>query len=135
MSTSKVTYDGSLRTRAIHLRSGSEVISDAPTDNKGKGQAFSPTDLMSTSLASCMLTIMGIQAEDLNLNIAGATAEVTKVMASNPRRVSEIHLNIKMPDQPFTDREKKVLEQAARTCPVMFSLHPDIQKEVVFNWT
>nr|MBS0037320.1 OsmC family protein [Saprospiraceae bacterium] len=134
MALSKVTYLGELRTSATHLQSGSEIISDAPLDNEGKGQAFSPTDQLATSLATCMLTIMGIRARDLKVDMSGATAEVTKIMSSNPRRVAEIKVAIHMPSNPFSDREKKVLEQSARTCPVMYSLHPDIRKDIIFIW-
>ena len=103
MTTSTVTYQGELRTSAIHLKSNNEVITDAPTDNHGKGEAFSPTDLLATSLASCMLTIMGIKARDMDVDLAGTTANVTKVMATDPRRVSEVQVVIEF-KQAFDDR-------------------------------
>jgi putative redox protein len=135
MATSKVTYSGSLRTTAIHLQSSTEIISDAPIDNHGKGEAFSPTDLLATSLASCMFTIMGLTAKTHNLNIEGASAEVTKVMATEPRRVSEIHINFNFPDkETYSDKDKKILENAAVSCPVYQSLHPNIKKVVDFAW-
>ena len=132
MITSKVIYTGGLRTRATHERSGDTIITDAPTDNHGKGEAFSPTDLMSTSLASCMLTTMGIACEVRNINIDGAMAEVTKVMAANPRRVAEIHVTITMPPGGYTDEQKKMLENTAHTCPVAISLHPDLIQKITF---
>ncbi|TVR84147.1 MAG: OsmC family peroxiredoxin [Saprospirales bacterium] len=134
MATSIVTYVGDLRTEAQHLRSGTRIISDAPVDNQGKGEAFSPTDLLSTSLASCMLTIMGIKARDLNLNIDGSEAEVEKIMASDPRRVAEIRISLKMNHQGIIAKEQKILERAGLNCPVLLSLHPDIVKEIDFKW-
>src|ERR1700728_2897172 len=119
--TSKVIYSGALRTDAIHIKSGRKIITDAPTDNHGKGEAFSPTDLMSTSLATCMLTVMGIACEARNMNMDGAVAEVTKIMAANPRRVAEIHIAITMPPNGYTDEQKKMLEHTAHTCPVALS--------------
>src|SRR5271170_2472762 len=107
---SKVIFSGGLRTTAVHLKSGTEIITDAPPDNHGKGEAFSPTDLMSTSLATCMLTVMGIACESRNINIDGAVAEVTKIMAANPRRVAEIHITVTMPSKGYTDEQKKILE-------------------------
>jgi uncharacterized OsmC-like protein len=133
MITSKVTYLGELRTSSIHLQSNNEIISDAPKDNKGKGEAFSPTDTVANALASCMFTILGIKANDLGLDVAGSTAAVTKIMASEPRRISEIHISFQMNIE--TDRKSKtILERAALTCPVIYSLHPEIKKEIVFNW-
>lgn len=134
MATSKVIYTGQLRTEATHLASGNKIITDAPVDNHGKGQAFSPTDLLATSLANCMLTVMGIAANTHSINMDGAAAEVTKVMAANPRRVSEIHITVTMPAQNYTDKEKSILEHAGRTCPVMQSLHPNLLQDIVFNY-
>ena len=135
MATSKVTYLGGLRTTSTHLQSGTEILTDAPVDNRGKGEAFSPTDLLATSFANCMLTIMGITAETHGLNMEGTTAEVTKVMAPDPRRVTEIHVTYSFPKKDsYTDKEKKILEHAALTCPVHYSLHPDIKRVVNFGW-
>nr|MBC7614187.1 OsmC family protein [Pseudopedobacter sp.] len=135
MATSKVTYLGGLRTQAIHLQSGTEIITDAPVDNQGKGEAFSPTDLLATSFANCMLTIMGIAALTHEIDMDGTTAEVTKVMAAEPRRVAEIHVNFSFPKkEEYSDKQKKILEHAALTCPVHYSLHPDIKKPVNFGW-
>jgi uncharacterized OsmC-like protein len=133
MATSKVTYLGDLRTSSIHLQSGSEIISDAPLDNNGKGEAFSPTDTVANGLASCMFTVMGIKANEMNVDFSGSTAEVTKVMAAEPRRISEIHITFNM-NLSADKKTKTILERTALTCPVHFSLHPDIKREIVFNW-
>ena len=132
MTTSKVTYQGNLRTTAIHLQSNNEIITDAPTDNQGKGEAFSPTDLLATSLASCMLTIIGIKARDMEIDIAGTTAEVTKVMAVDPRRVSEVHIAITF-NQALDNKTQKIFYNTALTCPVAKSIHPDIIQRVTIN--
>ena len=133
--TSKVTYLGDLRTEAVHLRSGITIITDAPVDNQGKGEAFSPTDLCATSLASCMLTLMGISARNHGLNIDGAEAEVTKIMAADPRRISKVIVRVLMPAGQFSEVQKKILETAARTCPVSFSLAEGIEQEMEFVWS
>ena len=132
--TSKIIYEGNLRTRMTHLYSGTEVLTDAPLDNQGLAQAFSPTDLVATALASCMVSIMGIKARDMNLDLKGTEAEVTKIMASDPRRISEIQVVMKFPKNGFTEKDKTILENAARTCPVAKSLHPDILQHVTFEW-
>ena len=132
--TSEVIYSSGLRTSATHLKSGNSIITDAPTDNHGKGEAFSPTDLVATALASCMLTIMGIKADAKGLDIEGTKAEITKVMASGPRRIAEAQVKITMPKHDYTAADKKLLEQAARTCPVAQSLHPDLVQAVEFVW-
>ena len=131
--TSKITYLGDLRTSSIHVSSGSEIISDAPVDNHGKGEAFSPTDTVANALATCMFTVMGIKALSMDVDFSGATAEVTKVMGTDPRRITEIHVMFNMNVSP-DDKTKAVLEKTAMTCPVLQSLHPDILKDVVFNW-
>lgn len=133
MATSKVTYIGELRTSSIHLQSGSEIISDAPVDNNGKGEAFSPTDFVANALASCMFTVMGIKANTMDVDFSGSTAEVTKVMGIEPRRITEIHVTFNM-NLSVDEKTKTILEKTAMTCPVHFSLHPDIKKEIVFNW-
>jgi len=130
--TSKVIYSGEFRTVAEHLKSGSKIITDAPTDNHGKGEAFSPTDLMATSLANCMLTVMGIACQSRNINIDGTVAEVTKIMAANPRRVAEIQIKLTFPLMGYTDEQKKLLELTARTCPVAQSLHPNLIQNLTF---
>ena len=133
MTTSKVTYQGDLRTTAIHLQSSNEIITDAPVDNQGKGEAFSPTDLLATSLASCMLTIIGIKARDMDIDISGTMAEVTKVMAAEPRRVSEVHVAITF-NQKLDDKTQKIFYNTALTCPVAKSIHPDIIQKVTINF-
>ena len=133
MTTSIVRYLGELRTSSMHLQSGTEILTDAPTDNNGKGEAFSPTDMVANSLATCMITIMAIKARDMDLELKGTTAEVTKVMATEPRRISEIHIIFQM-NLVGDDKTKTILERTAMTCPVHFSLHPDIKKEITFNW-
>lgn len=133
MATSKITYLGDLRTSSVHLQSGSELISDAPLDNNGKGEAFSPTDTVANGLASCMFTMMGIKARDLDVDFSGSTAEVTKIMAAEPRRISEIHVAFTM-NFIADEKTKTILEKTANTCPVLYSLHPDIKKVITFDW-
>ena len=132
--TSKVTYDGQLRTTNTHLASGNHIITDAPVDNNGKGEAFSPTDLVATALANCMLTVMGIRAGKQNLNIDGAYAEVTKSMAANPRRIAEVKVDLTLPINNTTSRDREMLEKVAKTCPVALSIHPDTIQSITFNW-
>jgi uncharacterized OsmC-like protein len=131
--TSKVTYLGDLRTSSIHISSGNEIISDAPLDNNGKGEAFSPTDTVANALASCMMTVMGIKARDLNVDFTGSTASVTKIMQADPRRISGIEIEFKMTISP-DDKIKTILEKTAMTCPVFLSLHPEIEKNIRFQW-
>ena len=130
--TSKVTYLGQLRTSSIHIASGSEIISDAPTDNHGKGEAFSPTDTVANALGSCILTTMAIKADQMSFNMEGASAEVTKTMASDPRRISKIEVRVTMP--AGDERTRLILERVAHTCPVHYSLHPDVEKAISFTW-
>jgi uncharacterized OsmC-like protein len=134
MKTSKITYKGNLRTEATHNRSGQTIITDAPLDNNGKGEAFSPTDLLATSLGNCMLTIMGIVAGRNGLDIDNTTIDVTKIMAENPRRVAEIVIEFNMPKNTYSEKDKTLLENAAKTCPVAKSLHPDIKQTIIFNY-
>ncbi|GGD42490.1 OsmC family protein [Muriicola marianensis] len=131
--TSKVTYTGNLRTTCVHLRSGNEFITDAPVDNNGLGQAFSPTDTVATALASCMLTVMGIKARSWESDLDGAYAEVTKHMAADPRRIVGIDVELYMPGH-FSQKNRTILEHTARTCPVLYSIHPDIEKKIEFHW-
>ena len=133
MATSKVTYLGDLRTSSIHLQSGSEIITDAPLDNNGKGEAFSPTDTVANGLASCMFTVMGIKARDLEVDFSGSTAEVTKIMGTEPRRIIAIEVDFRFSIHP-DEKTKTILERTAMTCPVWFSLHPDIEKKIQFHW-
>ena len=133
MATIETVYLGGLRTEAMHVQSGTKIITDAPVDNQGKGEAFSPTDLLSASLASCMFTIMGIKARNNNFNIDGTTSSITKIMSANPRQVSEIVISFKFPEQ-YTEEQQKILENAALTCPVYLSLNADLKKTVDFGW-
>ena len=132
--TSKVTYLGNLRTECEHLKSEATFITDAPVDNNGKGEAFSPTDTVATALASCMLTIVGIIAEEHNFDITGAYAEVTKTMAANPRRISGIKTVLKFP-RSYNEKDTQIIERSAKTCPVLHSLHPDIELDVNFEYS
>jgi putative redox protein len=131
--TSTVKYLGDLRTSATHLGSKKTILSDAPVDNQGKGEAFSPTDLVATALASCLLTIMGIKARDMGVEIKGTTAEVTKVMESAPRRISEINITVTA-FSSFDQKTQTILEKAALTCPVANSLHPNLKQNIRFIW-
>jgi len=133
MATIHTTYVGGLRTEATHLQSGTKIITDAPTDNKGKGEAFSPTDLLAESLAGCILTTMGIAADVHGIDVTGTEAEVTKIMASDPRRVAEVVVNLKFP-RSYDEKQKTILERVAHTCPVALSLHPDVKQTVTFGW-
>jgi uncharacterized OsmC-like protein len=133
MATIKTTYLSDLRTEATHLQSGTKIITDAPTDNQGKGEAFSPTDLLAEALGSCILTTMAIAGRAHDIIIDGTTAEVTKVMAADPRRVAEVVINLKFP-QEYDDRQKKILQIAAHGCPVARSLHPDLKQTIDFGW-
>lgn len=133
--TAAVEYKGALRTSAIHLKSGKEIITDAPVDNNGKGEAFSPTDLVATALASCMITIMGIRADKMGVDITGAKANILKVMTSGPRRIEEIIIDVTMPRGDFELKHKRVLEEAAKTCPVALSLHSDTKQTINFHWS
>jgi uncharacterized OsmC-like protein len=133
MATSNITYVGDLRTVCIHLQSGSQILTDAPTDNHGKGEAFSPTDLVATALGSCMVSIMGIKSKDLNVDLKDSTVSITKIMQSEPRKIAKIEVILNM-SIATSEKNKTILERAAMTCPVLLSLHPDIEKDVVFNW-
>lgn len=134
MATIQSIYKGDLRTSAEHLASGNTIITDAPVDNNGRGEAFSPTDLVCAALGCCMMTIMGIVANRSNINIDGMEIETTKIMAADPRRIIEVVLTFKMPANGYSDKEKAMLENAARTCPVALSLHPDIKQTVTFQY-
>lgn len=133
--TSTVVYEGNLRTVCLHLKSGTEIQTDAPTDNQGKGERFSPTDLVATALGSCMLTIMGQKARDMEVNLTDTKIEVEKIMAADPRRIAGINLTFSFPETLHLDEKQKIiLERAAHTCPVIYSIHPDIKVNVTFQW-
>ncbi len=134
MDTAHVKYLGGLRTEALHVRSGEKIITDAPLDNHGRGEAFSPTDLMSTSLACCMMTLMGIAAEARSISLDGLQARVVKHMASGPRRVERIEVHFEMEGNGLDDKQRSILEHAARTCPVALSLREELVQEVSFTY-
>lgn len=134
MPTVESKYSGNLRTEATHLKSGTKLITDAPVDNQGKGEFFSPTDLVATALGSCMITIMGIASRSHGFSIDGATWTTTKVMAENPRRISEIITELTFPQNNFTESHKRVIEHISRTCPVALSLHPELKQTVIIHW-
>lgn len=135
MDTALITYDGALRTNATHVRSGTAIHTDAPVDNHGKGSAFSPTDLLCVSLATCILTTMGISAEVKGIPFRSATARVVKHMANDPRRVARIEVHIEMVGAELGPKERLLLERIAHTCPVARSLHPDVVQETTFTYT
>lgn len=129
-----VEYLGDLRTEAKHLKSGKEILTDAPTDNKGKGEAFSPTDLVGAALTSCMMTIMGQVADREGITLKGLKAEVVKIMAASPRKIAEIQVTFTHPGLNATDVQKQKLHNAAHTCPVALSLSDSIKQTIVFNF-
>ena len=133
MSDANISYKNNLRTEALHLSSGETIITDAPVDNEGKGEAFSPTDLVATALGSCMITIMGIVAQKHNIDIGGTTATVKKIMGSNPRKIDEVVIDISMSNH-LNENDRKRLERAALACPVHKSLHPDLIKTINFSY-
>lgn len=132
--TATVTYDANLRTTCLHLQSGSSFETDAPTDNKGQGARFSPTDLIATGLGACLITTMGIKAESMSIQLDGAKVEVTKVMMPEPRRIGKIIIAVTMPALNLDDHTKEILEKVGRTCPVERSLHPDMELAISFVW-
>ena len=134
MSTVKSSYQGNLRTKAVHLKSGNTIITDAPTDNHGRGEAFSPTDLTCASLGSCMMTIIGIRAQKHNIALEGLTADITKHMSSQPRKIAKIEVAFRLESTDATEEQLEMLKEAARTCPVALSLNPDIEQVVSFTF-
>lgn len=133
--TSQIIYKGDLRCEATHLQSGTEIETDAPTDNQGKGERFSPTDLVAAALGTCMITTMGIKARNMNIPLEGTRLEITKIMASDPRRIGKIIVHMYFPDtlKP-DDKTREILERTARTCPVERTLHPDVELDMQFYW-
>lgn len=134
MPTSSIRYTGELRTLATHLRSGAEIITDAPVDNQGKGEAFSPTDLLATSLGACAMTVIGIAARTHGFNVDGTEISVTKIMAENPRRVAEVIVEMNFPPLDYTEKQKQIIRRTADTCPVRLSLHPDLKQTFILNF-
>ena len=133
--TSTVIYEGELRTVAQHTASGTRIETDAPVDNHGKGERFSPSDLVATALGSCMLTIMGIKARDLDIDLKGTRIEIQKIMKPDPRRISGISLTFYLPAAlQVSEKNKTILQRAAETCPVMYSIHPEIDVQVNYKW-
>lgn len=127
-------YLGDLRNELVHVQSGAKFITDAPLDNKGKGESFSPTDMVAGALGACIMTIMGIAAREHGFSIDGTTYEITKSMAKDPRRIAEINVVIEFPDIKYTDLQKKLLEKAAYSCPVGATLHGNISEYIEFNY-
>ena len=134
MATITTIYQGQLRTQSTHNSSGARIITEAPADNHGKGEAFSPTDLFAASLGSCILTIAGIAAQSHGFSLEGARIETQKVMAENPRRIGELILDIYLPPNHYSDRERRIIEAAAATCPVGNSLNTNLKKTVRFHY-
>lgn len=134
MATISALYTGSLRTQSVHVKSGNTIITDAPTDNNGKGEAFSPTDLVCSALSSCMITLMGILANREGIELRGLTSEVTKIMADNPRKIKEIQIVFSHPSLNVTDVQREKLKRAALTCPVALSLSDSVEQTVSFNF-
>lgn len=134
MATATGKYQGNLRTTLTHLASGQSFITDAPVDNNGRGEAFSPTDTVCAALSSCMMTLMGIYANRENIDLSGLSSTITKHMAADPRRISKIEIDFIWPDPQASDHQKMLLKRAALTCPVAYSLHPDIEQVVTFNF-
>lgn len=134
METSRIIYLGDLRTEAEHVRSGNKLTTDAPVDNNGKGEYFSPTDLLATSLGTCMVTIMGMSAKTHGFNMDGTKISVQKIMGTNPRRVVEIVIDLHFPHNNYSVKEKKLIELSAKECPVAQSLHPDLKQTINFHY-
>lgn len=132
--TASIVYQGHLRCISTHLQSGSTIETDAPTDNHGKGERFSPTDLLCVSLATCIITTMGIKAQSMNLIIDGAELQVTKHMIASPRRIGKIEVTLNIPGLEINDKDREILERAGETCPVKASLHPDVEIAISYNW-
>lgn len=135
METSRTVYLGDLRTRATHTRSGESIITDAPPDNQGRGEYFSPTDLVATTLASCMMTVLGIAGRTNGFSIDGTEAVITKTMSAEPpRKIAHVRVELNFPPVRYSEKEKVIIERIARNCPVALSLHPDLQQEIIFNF-
>src|SRR5258708_5560013 len=133
--TSTVIYEGDLRTVATHLQSGTAIETDAPVDNQGKGERFSPTDLVATALGACMATTMGIKTRDMSVDLRGMKLSILKIMAADPRRIAGVNIVFDFPaGQVFDEKTKTILERIAHTCPVMYSIHPDMEVKIEFNW-
>ena len=132
--TASITYKGDLRCECVHIQSGSIIETDAPTDNRGKGERFSPTDTLCIALGTCIITTMGIRASDMNINLNDTKLDVTKHMIADPRRIGKIEIVLHLPTTSLTEKDKKVLELVGDSCPVKKSLHPDLVVDIVYNW-
>ncbi len=130
----EIIYEGNLQTRCKHLQSSAVIYTEPPVDNQGRGEQFSPTDLIASGLACCVLTIAGIYAQRLNVDIKGTRAEVSKIMETNPRRISEIKIDLFFPQNNYSEKEKEIIKTAANDCPVARSLHPDVKQTINFNF-
>jgi putative redox protein len=130
METARTKYLGDLRTEILHVRSGSILTTDAPVDNKGKGENFSPTDLVASALGSCIYTIMGIAAREHDFLIEGSTCKITKIMTDNPRKIGEIRIEFDFTGNTYTDKQKKILDYCVKTCPVALSLSDSVKQNV-----
>ena len=131
--TSIVNYLGNLRTESVHISSNEKIVTDAPTDNNGKGEAFSPTDLVASSLSSCILTVIGIVSKQIKYDLTNTTSSVKKIMGDNPRRIVEIEVKIEF-SQSTDSKKRAIIEKTALNCPVAKSLHPDIKQNISFIW-
>jgi uncharacterized OsmC-like protein len=134
METAKTKYLGDLRTEIIHLRSGSVITTDAPIDNQGKGENFSPTDMVASALGSCIFTIMGIAAREHSFSIDGSTCKITKIMNDSPRKIGEIKIEFDFTGNKYTEKQKKILEYCVKTCPVALSLNDLVVQNVTLNF-
>jgi uncharacterized OsmC-like protein len=130
----KSRYAGDLRTTSVHLKSGNEIITDAPIDNNGKGEAFSPTDLVCAALGSCMSTIMGIYANKNQIELPGFEYEIEKIMHPHPRKISKVRIVFHFAPNNLSEQQKEALKNAALHCPVALSLHPDLVQDVTFHF-
>lgn len=134
METVRTEYTGELRTQATHVASGNTLITDAPLDNHGKGETFSPTDLLATSYGSCMITVIGIASNTHGFSVDGTKLKITKIMASNPRRIGELLVELDFPANGYSDKQMEIIRHTAITCPVALSLHPDVKQTIHFNF-
>ena len=134
METSRVLYTGDLRTEATHVKSGQSFITDAPRDNQGRGEAFSPTDLLATSLGACAITVVGIAARTHGFNVDGTSIKITKIMASDPRRVGEVIVEMDFPAAKYTEKGKSIIRHTINTCPVGQSLNPELKQTFILNF-
>lgn len=134
METARTKYLGDLRTEMVHVRSGKVVITDAPVDNKGKGEYFSPTDLVASALGSCIFTIMGIAAREHGFSIDGSSCRITKIMTDAPRKIGEIKIEFDLQGSVYTDKQKKILEYCVKTCPVALSLNESVVQNVTLKF-